>query len=485
MERVHKQNYTIILIGIALLSVMSLFAYGLTAAGFLGVGILVGSGILSTICKAVIKDDLMKAVGITVFPAIATLIYSGVQGGNPIAFLANYVFLAMMAAYFERKQVIAFAGVIGGISLICAVFWPQIIEGPEGSVVHAVTKVILFLLMAGVLVNSTTRGHELLDTATDTLEVVKQNEKTATDIAENLNGVIASCRENVEKLSVQAESVNQAATQMGTVVENTTGATVTVGEKVTGASEQIEKNYELAKNLEDNFVAMNQVVSEGDTEANLVKENLQDMSEVVASAQDATETLLEEMKRITDILGQINAIASQTSLLSLNASIEAARAGEHGRGFAVVADEIRALAEQSTQAAGNIKNILDGLANTTNDVATKISEGAQAAVGGVEKMTSLLGVFETIRKSTEDAHGVVQEEYGVIEDVRQEFGQIQAEVETLVASTEENTAMIENIVESIAKQKDSVEGVEGEITNISELSDTLRIQFKQKKEEVR
>ena len=100
-------------------------------------------------------------------------------------------------------------------------------------------------------------------------------------------------------------------------------------------------------------------------------------------------------------------------------------------------------------------------------------------------MTSLLGVFETIRKSTEDAHGVVQEEYGVIEDVRQEFGQIQAEVETLVASTEENTAMIENIVESIAKQKDSVEGVEGEITNISELSDTLRIQFKQKKEEAR
>ena len=50
---------------------------------------------------------------------------------------------------------------------------------------------------------------------------------------------------------------------------------------------------------------------------------------------------------------------------------------------------------------------------------------------------------------------------------------------------EENTAMIENIVESIAKQKDSVEGVEGEITNISELSDTLRIQFKQKKEEAR
>ena len=235
--------------------------------------------------------------------------------------------------------------------------------------------------------------------------------------------------------------------------------------------------YTFLLNDEESFNDVNKAVDEGNAEAEHVKDNLQDMSETVSSAQGATDTLQEEMKHITDILGEINAIASQTNLLSLNASIEAARAGEHGRGFAVVADEIRTLSEQSTAAAGNIKEILNGLAVTTGDVSAKINAGAQAAIEGVEKMQSLLEVFDDIRKSTDDAHQVVREEYEVIENVKRDFEEIHGEIETLVATTEENTAMITNIAESITKQRDSVSDVKSEMVNISDLSDTLKGHF--------
>lgn len=477
MEKIHKQNHIIIMVGVVLLGLMSLLGYGVTLNGLIGMGILLVSGIISTISRFAIKDDLIKALCITIFPSLATLIYAGVQGGNSVAFLTNFALIAMMAVYFDRRYVMYYTIPVGVISLICAFVCPQIIDGPDYSMAGALTKVILFFLIAAVLVNATTRGRKLLDKTEETLNLVRQNEEMAIGIAGNLNTAISDCKVGVQELSAQAETVSQAAEQMGSVVESTTNATVIVNEKIAGANEEIDRNYELANHLEESFADVNKAVDEGNSEAELVKENLQSMSETVSSAQGATDVLLEEMKRITDILGEINAIASQTNLLSLNASIEAARAGEHGRGFAVVADEIRSLSEQSTAAADNIKDILNGLAVTTNDVSSKINAGAQAAVEGVEKMSSLLEVFEGIRKSTEDAHGVVREEYEVIENVKRDFEEIHGEIETLVATTEENTAMITNIAESIAKQRDSVGDVETEIVNISDLSDTLKNHF--------
>ena len=275
----------------------------------------------------------------------------------------------------------------------------------------------------------------------------------------------------------QANSVSESASQMGKVVESTTNATIAFSEKISSANEQVDRNYEMAQNLEESFAQVRRSVDDGDTEAKNFQEDLGEMVSVVGSAREATDGLLAEMSKITSILEEINAIASQTNLLSLNASIEAARAGEHGRGFAVVADEIRLLAEQSSQAADNIKGILEGLTTTTGDVSNKINAGAQAAQEGVEKMVGLLEVFDGIRHSTTDAQDVVKQEYEVIENIRHVFGEIQGEIETLVATNEENSAMIQSIAESIMAQHDSVGDVKEEIMGIAGLSDDLKQQF--------
>jgi methyl-accepting chemotaxis protein len=136
-----------------------------------------------------------------------------------------------------------------------------------------------------------------------------------------------------------------------------------------------------------------------------VQQSARMASGAVGQARTTTDRVSELSKaatRIGDVVELINTIAGQTNLLALNATIEAARAGEAGRGFAVVASEVKALAEQTAKATGEIGQQISGIQSATQESVNAIKEIS----GTIEKLSE---ISSTIASAVEEQGAATQE----------------------------------------------------------------------------
>ncbi len=132
-------------------------------------------------------------------------------------------------------------------------------------------------------------------------------------------------------------------------------------------------------------------------------------SQATGEVSSSMERIRGSSKRITDIIELMEQLAFQTNLLALNAAVEAAHAGDQGRGFAVVAAEVRALARRSTDAATQIRSLIDASVSDVDTGGHRVDEAArtiQDVVGSVQRVSSMLQSIETAAR--EQLHGVTQ-----------------------------------------------------------------------------
>jgi aerotaxis receptor len=174
-----------------------------------------------------------------------------------------------------------------------------------------------------------------------------------------------------------------------------------------------------ASSLEETAASMEEMtasVKENADSARKASEMTERASEVTRKGRDVVQQVVVTMndialasRKMGDILGIIEGIAFQTNLLALNAAVEAARAGDLGRGFAVVAQEVRALAQRSSTAAREIKElIVDSLAKVENgsQLASQAGETMKEVVASAVRVTDL--VSEIMAANSEQSSGIEQ-----------------------------------------------------------------------------
>ncbi|MGQ7908393.1 methyl-accepting chemotaxis protein [Burkholderia sp. BC1] len=168
-------------------------------------------------------------------------------------------------------------------------------------------------------------------------------------------------------------------------------------------------------------------------------------NEAVQAVAETMEGIADSAKHINEIAHLIEGIAFQTNILALNAAVEAARAGSAGRGFAVVASEVRALAQRTSTATKEIKQLL-------MDSAQRVTLGRDRTIDARERMKDVLGAVAKV--------STVLDEISVA-SVEQRTGveQISWAVEHMDSVTQQNAAMVEELAAAVGSLKDQSEEV--------------------------
>ena len=314
--------------------------------------------------------------------------------------------------------------------------------------------------------------RELSEIAEDTVTVRKKIRAIVVDILEDMKELhkdmddvedgVTTVNNATEGVVQAVDDLSKGSMDMAESVQNTQVNMIQIGDDIDNIKTLADEATTYAKEVEAENATAQGALDE------LMKANTETI-EVSKSVVDGINSSSEAVKKIAEAASVIESIASQTNLLSLNASIEAARAGEAGRGFAVVAGEISNLASQSDQSSKEIKAIVDEIIATSDKNVEYAGQISEAVNNEGTVLSQVNDSFTVVNEKVEGTVAAIHTIYEKTQELDTAKAQVLDDVSALSSISEENAA-------SCQETNASMEEIGATIQTIKEESDkTLEV----------
>ena len=273
-------------------------------------------------------------------------------------------------------------------------------------------------------------------------EMAKGNFNVDTENGEKYVGKFVELRDSVrmmnDKVNDTLHSVEEASKSVTAGSENLAQSAQELAEGATEQAGAVEELQATITTISENVAETAKALMDSSNKAQEYAEKADESKASMKSLMDAMERISETSLKISSIIADIENIASQTNLLSLNAAIEAARAGEAGKGFAVVAEQIRVLADQSAQSAVDTKALIEGALN-------EIEEGNNAVKSAADSMGIIVDGINEIAVVTKEISETSNTQVATMKEAEAGIDQISEVVQSNSAASEECSATSEEL----------------------------------------
>ncbi|HDR4463440.1 TPA: MCP four helix bundle domain-containing protein [Bacillus cereus] len=314
-------------------------------------------------------------------------------------------------------------------------------------------------------------------------------------LVSNFNEMIAGLRTNMQEVENNIQLLFQHADGVVSASEVSSSAakkiTMDIEEVANGAESQMQAMEQTAGALEELTQGMQSIVNtsssvnelsaqsalDAENGNKLMKQMIQQMDTIqnsVHSGVKQVETMKEQSEEIVKIIDVMQGITSQINLLALNAAIEAARAGESGRGFAIVADEVRKLAEQSSDSAKQIENLITQVMGTTNHTVHMMGKVDNEVQAGTQVVMHTEKVFGTITEKVQQVSEQIQTVSMSTDEIAASSEEISASAEDMAQISQRSSDRTDRVKESIQQQEKSVQEISISIEHMHNAAGKLK-----------